>query len=126
MLLYLYLIAGGAVGVVARHQLWTWLTPARGGSYPLPTLLINVSGSLLLGFLMRYLATSSASKESRAMLITGLCGGFTTFSTFSYETVELLTNGRIGAAATYTGISVVASVVACYAGYMLADLAFRR
>src|SRR5688572_19463465 len=101
MRLYILLAAGGVVGVIARYQIGLLIPATRDATFPIATLLINISGSLLLGFLVRYLSEMSASNDVRVMLTTGLCGGFTTFSAFSFETVELLSNGRTGLALSY-------------------------
>ena len=84
-------------------------------------MIINVSGSLLLGFITRYaLATPSLSVEMRVLLTTGFCGGFTTFSTYSYETVTLLENGEYQRAGAYAFGSMLLALVATIAGFMLA------
>ncbi len=128
MKLYLYLCAGGIVGVLSRFQLGVWISSGeRGGSgFPLATLMVNVTGSFLLGFLMRYLTETAVSREIRAMLTVGLCGGYTTFSSFSYETMSLLTEGAWKTAAAYSIASVVGSLLACFAGYALAEIIIRR
>ena len=91
---------GAAVGGVSRYYLSLAVQQRLGASFPWGTLLINVTGSLLLGFLMRYaLATPSVSVEMRLLLTTGFCGGYTTFSTFSYETATLIEDGQYQRAA---------------------------
>ena len=75
------------------------------------TLLVNITGSLILGFIMRYaLGSTSVSAETRALLTAGFCGGYTTFSTFSYETIALMEDGDYRRAAIYVVASVVVSV----------------
>jgi fluoride exporter len=106
---------GGAVGSVARFLVGTFMQRASA-DFPLGTLLVNVSGSLLLGFLARSLTDSAPSPELRAALTIGLCGGYTTFSTFSLETVALMERGAYGRAAAYIVASVVLSVAATFAG----------
>ena len=99
-----------------------------GAAFPWGTLLVNVTGSLLLGFLMRYaLATPSLSAEMRLLLTTGFCGGYTTFSTFSYETAMLMEDGQYERAATYAAASVAVALVATACGFLLARemIAFR-
>jgi CrcB protein len=121
MLLALYVAIGGAVGSVARLLLSGAIQQRAGTAFPAGTLVINVVGSLLLGFLLRYaLGSTSVSPEARALLTTGFCGGFTTFSTFSYETVTLVEDGDWGRAGAYVALSVVLSLVACAAGVVLA------
>src|SRR5919205_3018731 len=93
-MIYLFVAAGSAAGGVVRFLLGGALQRAAGGAFPVGTLVINVTGSLLLGFLLRYaLETPAVTPEARALLTTGFCGGYTTFSTFSYEAVALLQDG---------------------------------
>jgi CrcB protein len=112
---------GAALGGVARYYLASAIQQRVGPTFPWGTLVINVSGGLLLGVLMRYaLATPSVSAELRALLTTGFCGGYTTFSTYSYETATLLEDGQYGRAGTYALASVVLALVATFAGFVLA------
>jgi CrcB protein len=100
-----------------------------GATFPWGTLLINVTGSLLLGFLIRYaLAAPGVSVEVRALLTTGFCGGYTTFSAFSFETAALLEDGQYERAGTYVLGSVLLSLLATFCGFILARelLAFRE
>ena len=109
--------AGGALGSVARYLLGAVIQDRAATALPLGTLVINVTGSLLLGFLMRLgLDTSAFSPEMRFFLTTGFCGGYTTFSTFSYETVRLLEDGEYGTASVYIASSVLLSILACVIG----------
>ncbi|MBW7934977.1 MAG: fluoride efflux transporter CrcB [Gemmatimonadaceae bacterium] len=119
-----YVAAGSAAGGVARYLLSVFAQRESVTTFPWWTLLINVLGSLLLGFLMRYIVEgTSLSANARAMLTTGFCGGFTTFSTFSYETVTMWQQGGARRAATYVGLSVVLSLGAMYAGLWAAERA---
>ena len=112
---------GAALGGVARYYLASAIQHRVGPTFPWGTLAINVSGSLLLGVLMRYaLATPSVSTELRAFLTTGFCGGYTTFSTYSYETATLLEDGQYWRAGTYALASVVLALLATFAGFVLA------
>ena len=119
--LLLSVALGSAVGGVARVVLGNAVQARAGSAFPIGTFVVNVSGSLLLGFLMRYtLATPSISPEMRAMLTTGLCGGYTTFSTFSYETLTLIEAGDYRRASLYALSSVVLAVVATLVGVFIA------
>ena len=112
---------GAALGGVARYYLASALQQRLGATFPWGTLVVNVSGSLLLGVLIRYaLATPTVSVEMRALLTTGFCGGYTTFSTYSYETATLLEDGQYGRAGAYALASVVIALGATFAGFMLA------
>ena len=116
-----YVALGGAVGSAARFLLGEFLQQRSGLAFPIGTLVINISGSLLLGFLLRYsLATPAISPEVRALIAAGFCGGYTTFSTFSYETAALLEEGDLRRAALYIFLSVALSLVGMFAGLSLA------
>jgi CrcB protein len=92
-----------------------------GPSFPVGTLVINITGSLLLGFLVRVaLDTPAVTLPMRAFLTTGLCGGFTTFSTFSYETAGLIDERAYGRAAIYILASVALGLVGMFAGFRTA------
>lgn len=112
-----YVALGGAVGSVARYLLSILMQARSGAGFPLGTLVINISGSLLLGFLLRYALDSSAiSPEFRALATTGFCGGYTTFSAFSYETAILIDAGDWKRASLYVTLSVVGSVAGTFLG----------
>jgi CrcB protein len=112
-----YVALGGAVGSVIRYVLGVAFQGRTGLDFPAGTLLVNISGCLLLGFLIHYaLATPAITPEVRALLTTGLCGGYTTFSTFSYETVALIQDGDWRRAILYVGLSVVGSILAVMLG----------
>ena len=113
---------GGAVGSVTRYGVGS-LFDRGEGAFPVGTLIVNVAGCLLLGFLVRYFTPSSMSAELRAGLTIGFCGGFTTFSTFSLETIRLAESGNWQRAALYVLASVVLSLAALAAG-MAAARAF--
>lgn len=116
-----YVAAGGALGSVARFIFGTLLQERAGAGFPAGTLFVNITGSFLLGVLMEYaLASPAISREVRAMLTTGFCGGYTTFSTFSYEAARLLEDGDYRRAGTYMGLSVAASIAAAVAGFVMA------
>ena len=110
---------GGAAGTLARFGLGG-LAQRYSAFFPYGTLTINVTGSLLLGFLVRYLLATPASPELRAALTIGFCGGFTTFSTFSYEAAVLLESGSIGRAVLYMTASVTLSLAAIFTGFAIA------
>lgn len=120
MRLILFLALGGATGTVARYLVSGLAQPA-GGTFPWGTLAVNVIGAFILGFLMRYvLATGWLDPDVRAGLTIGLCGGFTTMSTFAYETVTLMTDGDYWRAGGYVAISVIGSVAAAFGGLAFA------
>lgn len=121
IILVVYAAIGGALGTVLRYLLTLTIQERAGGGFPIATLLINISGSMLLGFFMRYgLEASTASPELRLMLTTGFCGGFTTFSTFSYETARLIEGGEWNRGLAYITASVVVSLGGTFIGFALA------
>jgi CrcB protein len=112
-----YVALGSAAGGVLRYLLGGWIQDRAGTSFPIQTLVINVTGSLLLGFLQRYALESTAiSAEVRTMLTIGFCGGYTTFSTFSFETVRMLEDGDWRRAGLYIALSVALTVGAALLG----------
>lgn len=124
-----FIALGSAVGGVARYLLGGWIQERTGSTFPTQTLLINVTGSFLLGLIQRYaLESAGISPEVRTMLTIGFCGGYTTFSTFSLETVRMLEDGDWKRATLYVILSVVLSVGAVVAGVAAAKelLALRR
>lgn len=105
--------AGGATGSVLRFLVGSAL-PRATGAFPTGTLLVNVLGSFAIGVLLR---TTADGSVARLALAVGVCGGFTTFSAFSAETVSLLQEGRTLRALAYVGASVLLSVAATAAGF---------
>jgi len=116
-----FIALGGALGSICRFLLTGVVQRQLGTDFPFGTLVVNVTGSLLLGVLLRYsLDTPGVSPEMRGLLATGFCGGYTTFSTFSYETMALLQAGDYRRAGGYALASVVVSLLAMFAGFELA------
>jgi CrcB protein len=124
--IHLYVAAGGALGAVARWLAEAWVAGWAGAHWPWGTLLVNVSGSLLIGFLMRWLPLRGARPEARAFLTIGICGGYTTFSTYAFETVALAAAGRVAAAIAYAAASVAVCITATFAGFWLGEAAALR
>ncbi|MEO8637219.1 MAG: fluoride efflux transporter CrcB [Gemmatimonadales bacterium] len=119
-----YVALGSAVGGVSRYLVG--LKFARDG-FPWATLAINIVGSFLLGFLIRIpLPPTTLSPEIRAMLTVGFCGGFTTFSTFTAETIRLAQDGAWPKAAAYISASVLLGLGAGLAGLALGSQLFSR
>ena len=99
-----------------------WGQRWANGSFPLGTLLVNVLGCLLVGFLTSALAGRLLLREEyRIALLVGLLGGFTTFSTFGWETFALLNDGQVARAVANVTLSVSAGVAAVWFGYRLAE-----
>src|SRR4051812_29379494 len=116
-----YIAIGSAVGGMSRYLLGGAVQRLSAGTFPTGTLLVNVTGSFLLGAFLRYgLDTPSLTPELRAMLTVGFCGGYTTFSSFSYETVALMEDGEWTRAAVYVAVSVGLSLAATFLGLVAA------
>ena len=111
---------GGAIGSVARYLAGIGVGKWLGFGFPWGTLLINISGSFLIGILVESFALRwDLPQAARVFLTVGICGGFTTFSTFSLESALLLERGELGPAAAYIVASVVVSILALFAGLHL-------
>ena len=119
----LWIALGGAAGSVLRYLFGGMVQRAGGMAFPIGTLAVNVTGCLLIGILSQHFMNSQTHPEMRAALITGFCGGFTTFSAFSLETAGLMEGGEYARAAAYIVLSVVLSIVATFAGIAAARAA---
>lgn len=118
----LWVALGGAIGSVARHWTGLALLPLSR-AFPWGTVLVNISGSFLIAFFgMLTLAQARfpASESLRLFVMVGFCGGFTTFSSFSLQTLELLQEGALGRAALNITLSVVLCLAASAVGYYAA------
>ena len=115
--------SGGFIGSVARYFISRLNLSTSFLSIPVGTLLVNVSGSLIIGFLMGFSERSTIlTTEARLFLMVGLCGGFTTFSSFTMENLSLLHNGQIFQIFLYTSLSVFLGFFAVWMGYALTKL----
>ena len=119
---YLAVALGGAIGAVLRFAVGAWAVRALGSGFPYGTFAVNVVGSALMGLaagavLERY---PEASPQIRHFAMTGVLGGFTTFSAFSLDVLLLIERGRTAVAAGYVGGSVALSILALWAGLTLA------
>lgn len=106
----LWICAGGALGTGARYLVGVWAAQALGTGFPYGTLIVNTAGSFLISLVM-YLSIDAGtlSLPLRMFLATGFMGGFTTYSSFNYETIKLLQSGAWGVAA----LNVLATLAAC-------------
>lgn len=112
---------GGALGCVSRYYLTAFIQQRAGASFPAGTMIINITGSFLVGFITRYALQSGAvSAETRTLLTTGFCGGYTTFSTYSYEAAMMLEDREYGRAALYVGATVVLALAGTFLGFAAA------
>lgn len=115
---YLLVMLGGALGAALRYGLGTWVQGLSGPGFPWSTFLINLSGSFLIGLVLRLSLDGALSPEWRLFLTVGVLGGYTTFSTFSWETLTLVQQGEWAKAFLYVAGSVVL-------GFGLVWLAYR-
>jgi len=110
--------AGGAIGALLRYGVVQVVVQFHSQPFPIGTMLVNIAGSFAIGVLMaRYAVLDSES--ARLFWVTGVLGGFTTFSAFSWDAVQLVQRGALGSAALYVVGSVGLSLVAVAAGYAL-------
>ena len=117
MFFNLVLVAtGGAAGSVIRY-LVQQAFPKEG--FPFATLLVNIAGCFIIGLVWALTANQLLKESTRLLLATGFCGGFTTFSAFSYEGNRMLADGKVFVFFLYTSLSVVAGLLATYGGYKL-------
>jgi CrcB protein len=120
---YIVIFAGGGIGSVARFLMASWIGQKWGRSFPLGTFVVNVSGSFLIGFLMTLMAELFIENPQwRLFLVIGGLGGYTTFSTFQYETGKLVIDGELGYAALNMVMSVAVGFVALKLGEITAKM----
>ncbi|MCL6539442.1 MAG: fluoride efflux transporter CrcB [Roseiflexus sp.] len=114
---------GAAIGANLRYSLSIWAAQRWGASFPYGTLIVNVIGSFAIGFVL-VLATTrlSLSDPARLLIVTGLLGGFTTFSSLSFETYSLITNGSWLAAGIYVISSFGLGIASVFLGAGIARL----
>ncbi len=123
---YLWIGLGSALGGMARAWVGSWVEQRNAGNpFPWGIFLVNFSGSLLIGLLagaaqadVRWLANNPTATS---FLMVGVCGGYTTFSTFSLQTFNLLRSGRTGTALAYMAASVVLCVLAVWLGFLITN-----
>lgn len=119
MINYLLVSAGAAIGGALRYGISTYIQKNQSVIFPYGTLLVNIIGSFLLGIIMFYLNEKDLiGNEIRLFLTVGLCGGFTTFSTFSYETLMLIRDSEL----LLAFYNVILNLVLCLAGIYIAYL----
>lgn len=108
---------GGGVGSMLRYIIQKWMQPASAAAFPSGTLLVNIAGCFLIGLFWNSFARSlNWSEEMKLLLMTGLCGGFTTFSAFTLESIGLLKENKTGLFLLYIATSLFAGLLATYIG----------
>jgi fluoride exporter len=119
---YVAVAVGGAIGSVARFWMTGAMTSVTGGRFPWGTLLINIIGAFIIGGVAGVTLTPTRMgihPDIRIFLMTGICGGFTTFSAFSLQTLELIQTGDVIPAALYAAASVALCLLAVWGGWAL-------
>jgi fluoride exporter len=119
---YVAVAVGGAIGSVARFWMTGAMTAVTGGRFPWGTLLINIIGAFIIGGVAGVTLTPARMgihPDIRIFLMTGICGGFTTFSAFSLQTLELIQTGDVIPAAFYAVASVALCLLAVWGGWAL-------
>ena len=125
MLTYFWVALGGAIGSVARLWLSVQVGLLTGLGFPWGTILVNIIGSLIIGFVATLTGPNGrvvVPIDAQAFVMVGLCGGFTTFSAFSLQTLELARDGRLLHAGANILLSVVLCLTAVALGHWLATL----
>lgn len=114
---------GGFIGSIARFLVSKLNVHWQFFSIPMGTLTVNVLGSLIIGFIAGASAKGDLiSSSMRLFLMVGICGGFTTFSSFTNENLTLMQNGQFAAVLLYTGLSIFLGFFAVYLGYITSNL----
>ena len=117
---YLLVFIGGGVGSMLRHGVNVICGRLFGTAFPFGTFTVNITGSIVMGLLAGYFAfKGEASQAWRLFFMTGILGGYTTFSAFSLDSVLLFERGQIGLAAFYIAASVAVSIAGLFAGLAL-------
>ena len=114
---YLIVFLGGGAGAAIRHGMNIGVARVLGTAFPYGTLIINVTGSFVMGLIAGYFALKGdASQHWRLFLTTGILGGYTTFSAFSLDAALLYERGEVGLSALYVAASVAVSIAGLFAG----------
>ncbi|MFM9052814.1 MAG: fluoride efflux transporter CrcB [Bacteroidota bacterium] len=116
---WLILLIGGGLGTVLRFAVSVWANRQIEHSFPYGTLIVNLSGCLLIGMLAGWESANELHENTKLLLFVGLMGGFTTFSSFSLETLQLLRSGAIGSAVIYVLVSTLGGLLLAAGGFKL-------
>jgi CrcB protein len=119
---YLWVALGGALGSVGRHWFSTFAVARWGAAFPWGTLLINISGSLIIGVIAGCNHGWLSGENARKFLMIGICGGFTTFSAFSLQTLELAQKGEWLRAVIYILASVALCILGVWGGFQIGSV----
>jgi len=116
----LLLIAGGAIGTTARYMVSGWAHRFTDGTFPTGTLAVNLIGSLLIGLLWGFFETLNISSNTRTFIFIGILGSFTTFSSFSLETLNLFREGEIKLAVINIFANNIFGIALAVIGFVMA------
>jgi fluoride exporter len=119
---YFWVAIGGALGTTGRYWLSGVVARLIGETFPWGTLIINVTGSIFIGFFATLTGPDGrvfVGSDQRQFVMIGICGGYTTFSSFSLQTLNLLNDGEWLYASANIGLSVVLCLIGVWAGYLL-------
>ena len=117
--------AGGAIGSVGRYLAGVYAVRWFGPNFPWGTFIVNIVGSLLIGLLVEAVARAlNQSADMRVFIVTGFLGGFTTFSSFSLDAMNMIERGDIMPAALYIAASVGIALIAVFAGLAIGRMVF--
>jgi CrcB protein len=119
---YFLVMLGGAIGAVSRFIVGSLVLRFYSATFPLGTFVINITGSFLIGILMTlFLNRPAVNANWRLFLVTGILGGYTTFSSFEWEALTALRNGADAIGLLYLGLSVVVGLGAAWFGFLVAN-----
>lgn len=110
---------GGAIGAASRYLVGVWLTVLFGRDFPWGTFFVNVTGSFLIGLVLVFVQDGVLPAGARPFVAVGILGGYTTFSTYSHETLQLITDGNFGAAVFNVFGQLLLGFVGVYLGMAL-------
>jgi CrcB protein len=113
---------GAAIGGVARYLIGGWLASLLGPDFPWGTVFVNVTGSFVIGVVLILVQGGALPVGARPFVAVGILGGYTTFSTYSYETLELITDGNYGVAVINVFVQLVLGLIGVYLGVVLGRL----
>lgn len=119
----LFVMLGGSFGSGFRYLVALFVKRQIEISFPIATFIINITGSLLIGIILGYYSKDNNHNEQlKLLLATGFCGGFTTFSAFSFENLNLMQTNQTGTAFIYIGLSLFVGILAVWLGMMIGKI----